>query len=124
MPNRRKLAYAQNHFSAHRSARALRLRSAAPLSVSGQVPSGVTRYALIAEETIDPQARAALDKGLALRGLRAAGTLRADVVVGVELSDRPLASGTVAGTDVPVRRDDAAWNDRPQRSGRVFARAA
>ena len=89
----------------------------APLAIAGQIPTGVSRYTLIAEETIDSDARSALAKALASRGFRAAGTSRPDVVIGVELSDRPLASGTVAGTDVPLRRDDPAWTDRPQRSG-------
>ncbi len=92
-----------------------------PLVVVGQVPAGVSRYALIAENMIDADARDALAKALTARGLRPAGEARPDVVIGVELSDRPLASGTVAGTDVPLRRDDPAWTDRPQRSG-MFSR--
>ena len=90
----------------------------APLVVAGALPPPETTYTIIGEDELSIAARAALARGLMARSMMPPSKgLAPGRLISLTLADRPRASGSVAGNDLPVTADAPGWTDKPVKAG-------
>ncbi len=87
----------------------------APLSVSGTLPPPATSFAILGDDAVTEAARPVLVEALGKRGNRLQA-VNPDRFVTVTFADRPLASGSFAGTTAPASREAPGWTDAPRKS--------
>ena len=94
----------------------------APLVVAGALPPPETSYTIVGEDELSIAARTALARGLMAHSMMPPSKGQTPGrLISLTLADRPRASGTVAGNDLPATPNAPGWIDKPVKGG-LFAK--